>query len=112
MNVAVNGNDVFISEVDLKIKFKIIMEDTKLTATILEVTGGLGQISLNKATETPDDVIKSRFSLITMAIPTLVNIYIQKNVNLSIPTVMGISFTDVEIQHKDGYLLVNLNLAH
>ena len=112
MNVAVEGNDVFISEVDLKIKFQILIEDTKITAKVLEVTGGLGQISLNKATETPDDVIRARFNLITMVIPTLVNMYIEKNVNISIPTVMGISFTDVEIQHKDGYLLVNLNLGH
>ena len=112
MNVAVNGNDVFISEVDLKIKFKILIEDTKLTAKILEVAGSLGQISLNRATETPDDVIRSRFNFITMILPTLINMYIEKNVNLSIPTVMGISFTDVEIQHKDSYLLVNLNLSH
>jgi hypothetical protein len=112
INIGVNGYNVFISEVDLKIKFKILIEDTKLTAKILEVAGSLGQISLNRATETPDDVIRSRFNFITMILPTLINMYIEKNVNLSIPKVMGISFTDVEIQHKDSYLLVNLNLSH
>ena len=38
------------------------------------------------------------------------SIFIDQKVKLPFPSIMGINFTDVKVQHKEKYILVNLNL--
>ena len=39
----------------------------------------------------------------------LKNEYIKKYASLPFPSIMGLDFTEAQAQHKNGYLLLNLN---
>ena len=104
---------VFISELYLNIKAQANIErGPKITAKINELNGEIGNIIVNEATPATKEKIQSGFDLIKIALVPVVNEYIKKYVILPFPTVMGVTFSDIEAQHKNGYLLVNLNISN
>jgi len=110
--VKIDGVDVFICELYLKLKAQATIEiGPKMSAKIMDITGNIGDILLNDATTASKDKIDSGFILIRNALKPIMNEYIKQYANLSFPSIMGISFTNVEIHHKDGYLLVNLDIS-
>lgn len=103
---------IFISELNLNIEAEAKIEyGPKITATINELSGEIGNIFVNQATPATKEKIQSGIDFIKIALVPLMNEYIKKYVTLSFPTVLGVTFTDIEVQHKNGYLLVNLNIG-
>ena len=101
-----------MSELYLNIKAEAKIENgPKITAKILDLTGEIGNILINQATTATKEKIQSGIDLVKNALVPLMNEYIKKYVTLSFPTVLGVTFTDIEVQHKNGYLLVNLNIS-
>lgn len=112
VNIEGIESPIFISELYLNIKVEAKIENgPKITAKINELTGEIGNIFVNQATTATKEKIQSGIDLIKIALVPLMNEYIKKYVTLSFPTVLGVTFTDIEIQHKNGYLLVNLNIS-
>ena len=104
---------IFISELYLNIKAQAKIEyGPKITAKIDELTGEIGNIFVNEASPATKEKIQSGFDLIKIALLPLMNEYIKKYVIIPFPTVMGVTFTDIEAQHKNGYLLINLNISN
>ena len=105
-------NPVFACELNLTLKAQANVEyGPKMTAKITELSGIFGEIIVNEATDSPKETIVKGFDTLKNAIVPLMNEYIKKYVNLPFPTIMGINFTDVEVRHKDKYMLVNFNLS-
>lgn len=110
--VKIDGVDVFICEIYLKIQAQASVEiGPKLSVKIMDISGNIGDILLNDATTANKEKIDSGFILIRNALKPIMNEYIKHYVTLSFPTIMGISFTNVETHHKNGYLLVNLDIS-
>lgn len=103
---------IFISELNLTIQAEAKIEyGPKITAKINDLTGEIGNIFVNVATPATKEKIQSGIDLIKNALVPLMNEYIKQYVTLSLPSVLGVTFTDIEVQHKNGYLLANLNIS-
>ena len=112
--VRVDGveNPVFACELDLTLKAQASVEKgPKLSAVINDMTGTIGEILVNEVTTASPDLIEKGFLTLKNAIVQIINAYIKQNVDIPFPSIMGIDFTDINIQHKDNYLLVNFNIT-
>ena len=112
--VRVDGveNPIFVCELDLTLKAQASVEKgPKLTAIIKDITGSIGEILINEATTASPDLIEKGFLIIKNAFVQIINEYIKQNVDFPFPSIMGISLTDIEISHRDSYLLVNFNIT-
>jgi len=104
---------VFVWELTLNLKAQLNVDvGPKITAKINDLTPTFGNIIVNKATDSDQATIEKGFIIVKNALVAIINSYIDKQVKLPFPSIMGINFTDVKVQHKDKYILVNLNLGN
>ena len=102
---------VFVWELTLNLKAQLNVDvGPKITAKINDLTPTFGNILVNQATDADQATIEKGFIIVKNALVALINSYIDKKVKLPFPSIMGINFTDVKVQHKEKYILVNLNL--
>ena len=102
---------VFVWELTLNLKAQLNVDvGPKITAKINDLTPIFGNILVNQATDADQATIEKGFIIVKNALVALINSYIDQKVKLPFPSIMGINFTDVKVQHKEKYILVNLNL--
>ena len=112
--VKVDGfeNPVFVCELNLILKAVAKVEKgPKFSAVITDLVGEIGEIFVNEATTSPIESIEKGFLTLKAAIVNIANAYIKQYVDFPIPSIMGISLTDIEIKHKDEYILLNFNIT-
>ena len=103
---------VFVWELTLNLKAQLNVDiGPKITAKINDLTPTFGNILVNQATDSDQATIEKGFIIVKNALVAIINSYIDKKVKLPFPSIMGINFTDVKVQHKEKYILVNLNLS-
>jgi hypothetical protein len=103
---------VFVWELTLNLKAQLNVDfGPKITAKINDLTPIFGNILVNQATDSDQATIEKGFIIVKNALVAIINSYIDKQVKLPFPSIMGINFTDVKVQHKEKYILVNLNLG-
>ena len=104
-------NPVFVCELDLAFKAQANIEyGPKITAKINELNATIKEILVNEATTATEEKIQSGLDLIKNALVPVANEYIKKYASLPFPSIMGLDFTEAQAQHKNGYLLLNLNI--
>ena len=112
--VKVDGfeSPVFVCELNLILKAVAKVEKgPKFSAVITDSVGEIGEIFVNEATTSPIESIEKGFLTLKAAIVNIANSYIKQYVDFPIPSIMGISLTDIEIEHKNEYILLNFNIA-
>jgi hypothetical protein len=103
---------VFIWELTLNLKAQLNIDvGPKITAKVNDLTPIFGKILVNQATDSDQATIEKGFIIVKNALVAIINSYIDQKVKLPFPSIMGINFTDVKVQHKEKYILVNLNLS-
>lgn len=113
-SVKVDGfeSPVFVCELNLILKAVAKVEKgPKFSAVITDLVGEIGEIFVNEATTSPLESIEKGFLTLKAAIVNIANAYIKQYVDFPIPSIMGISLTDIEIEHKNEYILVNFNIT-
>ena len=103
---------VFAWELTLNLKAQLNVDvGPKITAKVNDLTPTFGKILINQATDSDQATIEKGFIIVKNALVAIINSYIDQKVKLPFPSIMGINFTDVKVQHKENYILVNLNLS-
>ena len=113
-SVKIDGieSEVFKCTLDLSLKVNVKVADgPKLSGEIKELSAKIKTISFNHASNSVNSIIENGFSLIQSTIIPVLNLFIQKNVEIKFPTVMGISFTNVTLELKNKYFVVNYDIA-
>lgn len=112
LNVEDVQDPVFVWELTLNLKAQLNVDvGPKVTAKINDLTPVFGKILVNQATDSDQTTIENGFIIVKNALVAIINSYIDQKVKLPFPSIMGINFTDVKVQHKEKYILVNLNLS-
>ena len=113
-SVKIDGieNEVFKCTLDLSLKVNVKVADgPKLSGEIKELSGKIKTVNLNNASNSVNSVIEGGFALIQSTIIPVLNLFIQKNIEIKFPTVMGISFTNVSLELKNKYFVVNYDIT-
>ena len=113
-SVKIDGveNEVFKCTLDLSLKVNVkVANGPKLSGEIKELSAKIKTINLNNASNSVNSIIENGFSLIQSTIIPVLNLFIQKNVEIKFPTVMGISFTNVTLELKNKYFVVNYDIT-
>ena len=86
----------------------------KISGEIKELSAKIKTINLNNASNSVNSlnsIIEGGFALIQSTIIPVLNLFIQKNIEIKFPTVMGISFTNVSLELKNKYFVVNYDIT-
>ena len=113
-SVKIDGveKEVFKYTLDLSVKVNVKVADgPKLSGEIKELSAKIKTINLNNDSNSVNSIIENGFSLIQLTIIPVLNLFIQKNVEIKFPTVMGISFTNVTLELKNKYFVINYDIA-
>ena len=113
-SVKIDGieNEVFKCTLDLSLKVNVKVADgPKLSGEIKELSAKIKTVNLNNASNSVNSVIEGGFALIQSTIIPVLNLFIQKNIEIKFPTVMGISFTNVSLELKNKYFVVNYDIT-
>ena len=113
-SVKIDGieSEVFKCTLDLSLKVNVkVVDGPKLSGEIKELSAKIKTINLNNASDSVNSIIENGFSLIQSTIIPVLNLFIQKNVEIKFPTVMGISFTNVTLELKNKYFVINYDIA-
>ena len=105
-------NEVFNCTLDLSLKVNVKVADgPKISGEIKELSAKIKNINLNTASNSVNSVIEGGLSLIQSTIIPVLNIFIKNNVELKFPSVMGITFTNVTLELKNKYFVVNYDIT-
>ena len=78
---------------------------------IEELSAKIQTVNLNIVSNSVISIIENGFSLIQSTIIPFLNNFIQNQIELKFPTVMGVSFMDVTLQLKNKYFVVNYDIT-
>ena len=105
-----DNKDILKLDIKLNLKVKIsIQNGAKVTGVINDLTFIIKTITLNQLSIDLTKITEGLMD-IKQVIITLLNEFIEKKLNFNFPTVMGIKFTQLSLEHKDHYLQINYNL--
>ena len=113
-SVKIDGieSEVFKCTLDLSLKVNVkVVDGPKLSGEIKELSAKIKTINLNNASDSVNSIIENGFTLIQSTIIPVLNLFIKKNVEIKFPTVMGISFTNVTLELKNKYFVVNYDIT-
>ena len=102
-------NEVFKCNLDLTLKGKAkITEGPKLSGEIKELNPKITKILLNKVS---DKIIEDGISSIQSNFLPILNTFIENSLEFQFPTVMGITFTNINLELKDKYIVINYDIT-
>ena len=102
-------NEVFKCNLDLTLKGKVkITEGPKLSGEIKELNPKITKILLNKVS---DKIIEDGISSIQSNFLPILNTFIENSLEFQFPTVMGITFTNINLELKDKYIVINYDIT-
>ena len=102
-------NEVFKCNLDLTLKGKVkITEGPKLSGEIKELNPKITKIIVNKVS---DRIMENGISSIQSDIVPMLNAFIENSLEFKFPTVMGISFTNINLELKDKYIVINYDIT-
>lgn len=106
------GNEVFNCNLELNLKVNInIKEGPKISGSIKEISAKIKKVNLNSASNSVISVIENGFQFIQSTIIEVLNKFIENYIQLKFPTVMGISFTNVTLELKNKYFVINYDIT-
>ena len=88
-----------------------VADGPKISGEIKELSAKIKSINLNTASNSVNSLIERGFSLIQSTIIPALNLFIKNNVELKFPSVMGITFTNVTLELKNKYFVVNYDIT-
>ena len=100
-------------KVDLKLQLKVkvsIQNGAKVTGVVNDLNLNINKLLLDKLSLNLSKVSEGLMEAKPELIP-LINEFIDKKMKVTFPTVMGIQFTQLSLEHKDHYLQINFNLV-
>ena len=80
----------------------------KLSGEIKEFNPKITNIFVNKVS---GEIMEEGISKIDSTIIPILNGYIQNNLEIKFPTVMGISFTNISLEVKNKYIVINYDIT-
>ena len=102
-------DEVFKCNLDLTLKANVkITEGPKLSGKIEELNPKIKNIILNKVS---DRIMEDGISSIQSNILPILNSFIEDSFEFKFPTVMGISFTNINLELKDKYIVINYDIT-
>ena len=102
-------DEVFKCNLDLTLKANVkITEGPKLSGEIKELNPKIKNIILNKVS---DRIMEDGISSIQSNILPILNTFIEDSLEFKFPTVMGISFTNINLEIKDKYIVINYDIT-
>ena len=111
LNINVGNEDILKLELKLGLKAKACIQNgEKFSAEIFDLDLNIIKIDYNKLS-TDLSILTKGFSYIRNPLITLLNQYIKTKMELPFPTVMGVKFWELSVQHKSHYLQINYNLV-
>ena len=111
LNINVGNEDILKLELKLGLKAKACIQNgEKFSAEIFDLDLNIIKIDYNKLS-TDLSILTKGFSYIRNPLITLLNQYIKTKMELPFPTVMGVKFSELSVQHKSHYLQINYNLV-
>ena len=107
---SISGEDIIELDLKLALKVNVGIEDGKITSSVQDYDVNLGKININKL-YVDLSAIKNGFSELKSLLIDLLNGFAKSEMELTFPTIMGFKFTDLSLEHKNHYLLINFNIA-
>ncbi len=107
---SISGEDIIKLDLRLALKVDASIQGGKVTGTVKDLDLNLGKININKLS-VDLSVVNKGFSEVKPILIGLLNEFITSKMQLTFPTVMGIQFTQLSLEHKNHYLLINFNLV-
>lgn len=108
-----NLNNQDFLKVDLKLQLKVkvsIQNGAKVTGVVNDLNLNINKLLFDKLSLNLSKVTEGLMEAKPELIP-LINEFIDKKMKVTFPTVMGIQFTQLSLEHKDHYLQINFNLV-
>jgi len=107
---SISGEDIIKLDLKLALKVNASVQGGKVSGTVKDFDINLGKISINKLS-VDLSVVNKGFSEVKPILIVLLNEFITSKMQLTFPSVMGIQFTQLSLEHKNHYLLINFNLV-
>ena len=107
---SISGEDIIELDLKLALKVNVGIEDGKITSSVQDYDVNLGKINVNKL-YVDLSAIKNGFSELKSLLIDLLNGFAKSEMELTFPTIMGFKFTDLSLERKNHYLLINFNIA-
>ena len=103
---------VFNSTLAISLKVEVsIANGQKASAKIHDLSAKITKVTTNTVCESNTQIIENGFAVIKDTLISLLNGFIKNYMEIPFPTFLGISFTQLTLQHKSHYLEINFNLV-
>ena len=107
---SISGEDIIKLDLRLALKVDASIQGGKVTGTVKDLDLNLGKININKLS-VDLSVVNKGFSELKSLLIDLLNGFAKSEMELTFPTIMGFKFTDLSLERKNHYLLINFNIA-
>lgn len=98
------------SDIVFQTDFQVI-EQGHISAYIHQMKLQNTEIIQNKVPTASALAIESEFNILTFILRPILNAYVIKNINIKIPVIQGINFSDSTVKHTSHYIAFNVNIS-